>query len=637
MKFLKVLFIIWSFTANANLPPTTIKGQNGTSSGFFNLQVPANSVTKLNSTTALIETGNDNLLENGSFEHPQATAIWSITGTPTIDTSNQVHGKQAISISISATTVATNTSTINAANLNGLQGIVKAYVKTSLSDAYVCSYVDSAEQSCVLVVSNNAWKLVEIPTILGGTSNGIKVKTGSSTSGTILIDGAFVGLGTPFQNVTGAKLIGALKYAGTAGCVWSYSTATWGNISADTDCATPTVTGVLTAPGTKIPAFVLPAGSPAGTYSIVMNTMVYKATSNGFAMFRFSDGTNSSNGSGIYVNSQGSPNIVGNITYTSSLSAATTIQLQSKVSSGGIEVYGTDTTDGLSFEVYYYPPENKIYSQPNQDYDWTSYTPTFTGFGTVSSPECFHKRKGSDLFIQCRFNSGSTTAVEPRISLPSGLTISSTYVPSITSKGVYFRNSAGAAAGSKGSAILAEPSVGYVTFSTADVFSGTNANWKNKVSSASAVFASGDEFSVQVGPLPISGWTDYGVIVGSFKDYVSSPGAGKLITVGADFYTTAAGTVCSSSPCTLGNHYGETGWITSITRSATGDYSITLTPSYWLDVTKVRCSLKNASVGWQTFGIPNGSGVFSMTSRNNTGSYAAVDVAGTLECIGKKP
>jgi len=51
----------------------------------------------------------------------------------------------------------------------------------------------------------------------------------------------------------------------------------------------------------------------------------------------------------------------------------------------------------------------------------TSYTPTFTGFGTVSGVSFYYSRVGDALHIQGIFTSGTSTAVEARISLPGSL------------------------------------------------------------------------------------------------------------------------------------------------------------------------------------------------------------------------
>lgn len=57
----------------------------------------------------------------------------------------------------------------------------------------------------------------------------------------------------------------------------------------------------------------------------------------------------------------------------------------------------------------------------------TSYTPTFTGFGTVTVQNFRWFRDGEYLNVSGEFTSGTATAVEARISLPAGLVAASTY------------------------------------------------------------------------------------------------------------------------------------------------------------------------------------------------------------------
>lgn len=576
---------------------------------------------------------NKNILKNGSFANGKTG--WTTSGGTSSISSTSVDDSKSLSMVSSAQTLDVLQSvTTNATNLANLQGIARVYVKSNFSNTMqVCSYVNGANQSCVSVLTDNSWRLYEIPTILGSTSSGVRIVASGSGSGTTLIDNAFVGIASS-SNIS--QVVGEwTSYTQTI--KGATSDPTKGTVSVDN--ARYRVLGnsieiyyvyVQTAAGSGAAGsgsyyFPLPNNYTLDTTALNASTDAEVATVLGSC--EMNNTTNKA------LNSQA-------LAYSSAGYGIRT--------SGAAGYIGSATSYGLNaasirWSCHLIAPVTELrgnvnfVSSANRDYDWTSYSPTFTGFGTPSVSECFHKRKGSDLFIQCRFTSGSTSAVEPRISLPSGLTTSSTIVPSIMSKGVYYRNSAGASAASKGSSILAEPGVGYVTFGNQDVFSGSNSNWKSKVSSASAVFASGDEFSVNIGPLPISGWTDYGVIVGSFKDYVSSPGSGKLVTVGVDFYTTSVGTACSSSPCTLANYYGSSGWLTSITRSGTGDYAINLTSAYWNDVTKVRCTIKNNTLSFMSVGVPNGSGVITVAARVNTGAYAAADIAGTLECVGKIP
>lgn len=62
----------------------------------------------------------------------------------------------------------------------------------------------------------------------------------------------------------------------------------------------------------------------------------------------------------------------------------------------------------------------RSYSQ--EDTGWTSYTPTFTGFGTVSASAFFWKRVEDTLYIKGRFTVGTPTATEARVSFPTGMT-----------------------------------------------------------------------------------------------------------------------------------------------------------------------------------------------------------------------
>lgn len=48
---------------------------------------------------------------------------------------------------------------------------------------------------------------------------------------------------------------------------------------------------------------------------------------------------------------------------------------------------------------------------------WVAYTPTFTGFGTVSGVSFFSRRIGDTLYIMGKFTSGTSTAVEARITI----------------------------------------------------------------------------------------------------------------------------------------------------------------------------------------------------------------------------
>lgn len=138
--------------------------------------------------------------------------------------------------------------------------------------------------------------------------------------------------------------------------------------------------------------------------------------------------------------------------------------------------------------------------QLNNVTDWQAYTPTFTAFGTVTSPEFLWRRVGSDMFIMGKFVTGTTTATEARISLPLGLsTANSTIIPSIrTAEGALYRNTATA---SNGYSPLLEMNTSYITL-------GRTAN-----SGVALTKVNGTDFNatetqvISCGPIPIGSWT----------------------------------------------------------------------------------------------------------------------------------
>ena len=129
--------------------------------------------------------------------------------------------------------------------------------------------------------------------------------------------------------------------------------------------------------------------------------------------------------------------------------------------------------------------------------DWLSYTPTLTGFGTPTSVEFQYRRVGSDCEIRGKFTSGTSTATEARVSLPSGLSTPSTSViPSIQICGA----STISASSATGYLMLVEPSVTYLTFGQQ---SGTQNGLTKR--NGDTVVTSGQTYTF-FAKVPIAGW-----------------------------------------------------------------------------------------------------------------------------------
>jgi hypothetical protein len=91
---------------------------------------------------------------------------------------------------------------------------------------------------------------------------------------------------------------------------------------------------------------------------------------------------------------------------------------------------------------------------------WQSYVPTFQGFGSPTNVEFEYRQVGENVEIRGKFTSGTSTAVEARMGLPTGLTSAGTgIIPSIQIAGLGGRNESFA-----GISVLIEPSVTYLTF-----------------------------------------------------------------------------------------------------------------------------------------------------------------------------
>ncbi|MBD80950.1 MAG: hypothetical protein CL840_18680 [Crocinitomicaceae bacterium] len=181
--------------------------------------------------------------------------------------------------------------------------------------------------------------------------------------------------------------------------------------------------------------------------------------------------------------------------------------------------------------------------------DWTSYSPTFIGFGTVTIDTFYWRRDGSDLLIRGKFKKGgSGSAVEASVSLPSGLTISSD-LASV--------ENAGTAAWTGGATstsytVLIEPGdqsfgFGYSTNSSGALVK-TNGN----------VIFSNSSTQVLNARIPIQGWTGGSGSTGTSISSVDE--SGVLIMKDEKSSGTASGTFTSGAWRTrdLNTKYGDT-------------------------------------------------------------------------------
>ncbi len=207
--------------------------------------------------------------------------------------------------------------------------------------------------------------------------------------------------------------------------------------------------------------------------------------------------------------------------------AAGTFQVPSDATQVRLAVYFPNASTGaitVYLDDFVLGPQVVQYGAPVTD--WQSYTPTFTGFGTVATQTFWWRREGDSVLIKGRFTSGTSTAVEARISLPSGFTSDSTKVNGTIEVAGFFQSgdTGGVTQGVGASiSVLVEPSVNYVTFSTRN--SG-NSGLTKLTGTNVAVNGVSYSFTAQV---PILGWSssvqmsnDTDTRIVDFAGYVTS-------------------------------------------------------------------------------------------------------------------
>jgi hypothetical protein len=216
---------------------------------------------------------------------------------------------------------------------------------------------------------------------------------------------------------------------------------------------------------------------------------------------------------------------------------------------------------------------------------WTSYTPTFTGFGTVSTQSFSYRQIGDTIHIQGRFITGTVTGVEARVSLPTVCSSSSSSYTTLENVGTWVRS---ATATTHGGITLIEPSVGYITFSDVNTFSGSSAGVLAKTT-ANASFGNTDTVVLNA-YVRCTGMP--GVIPApNYVGYATNNGSSAIRIEGASLAAPSAG-ACAVT------EVGGSDWINgNCTSGATGVCTCTLNSGIFSSAPKCQISIENLAAG----------------------------------------
>lgn len=197
MKIIVSLIFICQ-QAVAGLPPTTAKGQSETNPvTTFNFQAPYNQETTTSSATRLVETGNENMLANPSFETGDTTGWTNGAFSAASVTSIVASGKKAEGFSVNATGAITTQTLTPTIKLTGRQLVASAWVRSITPvGTQICAMDAGNEVGCTAYPEiDQTWSFIQVPFIAAdGDAIGLRIKSTDATSRTVYVDQAYVGL-----------------------------------------------------------------------------------------------------------------------------------------------------------------------------------------------------------------------------------------------------------------------------------------------------------------------------------------------------------------------------------------------------------------------------------------------------------
>jgi hypothetical protein len=496
------------------------KSENNSAVTLEEIQVSNNQLTHTDTNKHLIETGNSNLLVNPSFEHSTVSTGWTLAaGSLTGNTTNEIHGLKAASISLSSETLnLTQDSSLYASEFAGsVQGLASVRIKTSVAGVKVCARQAGVTSSslCVDVQSNNQWGLYKVPFILSATSNGIAVTTASAVTGTVLVDDAFVGAVDLAADVDQSKIAGESYFAGTTGCTWSRTSTTVGAFTATAACPGPTIVntslGSWQTTDSNLPRQTI-NDLPPGKYKATF-FLPHLGDGTGFTAISISDGTTTCEPimASNSVNTRIGTSVSCSFTY--SASGNRTFEVFGGATAGPLNIFNDQISPRISIKfILEYFGSGSTYTSTNADTDWAACnfsTLAWQGLGTVTSNlQC--KRQGSDLLMKGSLSLGPVSGVEARIPLPvwNGQSLITSSVPAANVAGRIARQ---ALTNNDYSALV----VSGQAYLNVSIYN--NATAGPLVAQNGTTFATGDTISLETLRIPIAGWQNSNIIIGQFN------------------------------------------------------------------------------------------------------------------------
>lgn len=310
------------------------------------------------------ETATKNLLApyNPGFESGKAK--WTASGgTFAVTSSSPINGKQHAtwdSSSASQTLTSTAVSMVRSGNCEASILIATpSGTATHLAQAYDGTNVLAS----VSVVSSTVARehIVYFPCPSSGTVS-LRLISVASDEPSISIDDAYLGLARGVSQVSQASLIASAVKAGTTSCAWSRTNTALGDFSTDADCPAITVVkqgtiGTIVTTDDDLPQIVI-NNLPPGEY-LVLSSFQASYSAAATQSWALTDGTTTRVQS-VATDGTVVPTVTLSATFSYTVAGSRTFKIQAASSSGSaIIANGTSGLTELSFQVFRFPTDGQ--------------------------------------------------------------------------------------------------------------------------------------------------------------------------------------------------------------------------------------------------------------------------------------
>lgn len=494
--------IIGSNLSGTNTGDVTIDSTTNyvSGGGMQVVEVPNSQVTSVNTASKKVrlEFGNNNELVNPGMEAQTVTESWTISNaTSSANTTNPFEGKKSLSLALTGALSLSQSSTINAAQKSGVQMVASIWVNSSdVSDLQLCSLKNGSEDKCTVTggyVQGSGWRQLTVSFLGDATSNGLKLKS-TDTTGTVLVDQAFVGIGSPVVDFT-------------PDMVYSAKVSSAGVVS---DENTDFISGNCVVTSTS-------------TYTCAFTSGVFTATPNCVT-------TNNKPGTTVFAVSPSS---------TSSTQVVVVGYNPASASATADNFNLVCQKQGADYKT------SKAYVASSSDFGYTNAgaititaTTTNPTKGTTSIDRVMYSRDGQNIkaryqYVQSNATGAAAGSGDYLFALPAGLSFDTNVITPYS--GTLFSSSSASIRAYVGSGVMGSGNYQVMVhlyaydstrFRAITFQAVSNGGAVNSFIVSSAAFPLTDAtvsygFDVNA---PIQGWTNSSVIVGSFQGYNETPG-----------------------------------------------------------------------------------------------------------------